>query len=54
MSKILSVAIGPGSPLAEGTEKIRTLLKQTGTNIIEIGKELIRCKKIAGHGNWLP
>src|SRR5262249_56178356 len=28
--------------------------KETSENIIEIGKRLTECKKLAGRGNWLP
>jgi hypothetical protein len=54
MSTILEVTAQPGSYLANHAEKIRELLKRTGTDIVEIGNLLIECKKIAGHGHWLP
>ncbi len=33
---------------------IRNLGKRVVGDIIEIGRRLADCKKIAGHGNWLP
>jgi Protein of unknown function (DUF3102) len=54
MSTIREVSTQPGSPLANHAEKIRDLIKRTGSNIVEIGNLLIECKKIAGHGHWLP
>jgi hypothetical protein len=33
---------------------IRALGKQTIENVIEIGRRLKDCKRIVGHGNWLP
>jgi hypothetical protein len=40
--------------LAEHAAAIRALGKQTVENIIEIGRRLSECKRICGHGNWLP
>jgi hypothetical protein len=40
--------------LSELAEGIRALGKQTVDNIIEIGRRLTECKRICGHGNWLP
>jgi Protein of unknown function (DUF3102) len=39
--------------LAEHVTAIRTLGKQTVSNVIEIGGRLKRCKDIIGPGNWL-
>jgi hypothetical protein len=45
----------PASPLlAEHVDAIRALGKQTVENVIEIGRRLTECKKLVGHGNWLP
>ena len=40
--------------LAEHVTEIRRLGKQTVENIIEIGQRLSECKRLVGHGNWLP
>jgi Protein of unknown function (DUF3102) len=40
--------------LAEHVSAIRTLARTTIDNIIEIGRHLTECKRIVGHGNWLP
>jgi hypothetical protein len=40
--------------LAEHVTAIRQLGKQTVENVVEIGRRLIECKKLVGHGNWLP
>jgi len=39
---------------AEHAEAIRSLGKRVVTDVIEIGRRLTECKKIVGHGNWLP
>jgi hypothetical protein len=44
----------PNPSLAEHADAIRTLGKQTVENVIEIGRRLTECKRIVGHGNWLP
>jgi hypothetical protein len=47
----------PASPdpvLAEHVSAIRTLGRRTVENVIEIGRRLTECKKLVGHGNWLP
>jgi Protein of unknown function (DUF3102) len=45
----------PDSPeLAAHAVAIWQLGKQTLANVIEIGKRLTECKRIVGHGNWLP
>jgi antitoxin (DNA-binding transcriptional repressor) of toxin-antitoxin stability system len=40
--------------LAEHAAEIRRLGKQTIENVVEIGRRLTECKKLVGHGNWLP
>jgi hypothetical protein len=49
----------PASPdynaaLSEHAAEIRKLGKQTVANVMEIGRRLTECKKLVGHGNWLP
>jgi hypothetical protein len=41
-------------PLQEHVDEIRRLGKRVVSDIIEIGRRLIECKKIVGHGGWLP
>jgi hypothetical protein len=38
--------------LAEHAEEIRQLSKRSIADIIDIGKRLIACKELLGHGNW--
>ena len=40
--------------LAEHAESIRKLGKRVIADVIEIGQRLSECKRILGHGNWLP
>src|SRR5262249_50444750 len=40
--------------LAEHAEAIRKIGKRMADDIIEIGRRLTECKRICGHGNWLP
>src|SRR5262249_12572377 len=40
--------------LAEHAAAIRQLGKQTVENVVEIGRRLVQCKELVGHGNWLP
>jgi Protein of unknown function (DUF3102) len=40
--------------LAEHADAIRRLGKLVVAEIIEIGARLTECKRICGHGNWLP
>ncbi len=40
--------------LAEHAGEIRVLGKRAVTDVIEIGRRLTECKRICGHGNWLP
>jgi Protein of unknown function (DUF3102) len=42
------------SLLTEHANAIRALGKRVVADIIEIGRRLTECKRIAGHGNWLP
>jgi hypothetical protein len=42
------------SVLAEHAAEIRRLGKRVITDVIEIGERLTKCRRIAGHGNWLP
>jgi hypothetical protein len=44
----------PDPVLAEHAAEIRKLGKQTVENVIEIGRRLTECKKLVGHGAWLP
>jgi Protein of unknown function (DUF3102) len=46
----------PSSSVAlnEHVIEIRKLARTTISNIVEIGRRLTECKKLAGHGNWLP
>jgi hypothetical protein len=41
-------------PLAEHAAEIRRLGKRVVADIIEIGRRLTKCKRICGHGNFLP
>ena len=40
--------------LAEHAAEIRRLGKRAVADVIEIGRRLTECKRIAGRGNWLP
>jgi uncharacterized small protein (DUF1192 family) len=40
--------------LAERSAVIKALGKRVVGDVIEIGKLLTECKRICGHGNWLP
>ena len=40
--------------LAEHAELIRRLGKRMIADVIEIGRRLSECKRLLGHGNWLP
>jgi hypothetical protein len=40
--------------LADHAAEIRALGKRVVGDVIEIGRRLTECKRIAGHGNWLP
>jgi hypothetical protein len=40
--------------LAEHADAIRELHKRVAGDVIEIGRLLTECKRICGHGNWLP
>jgi hypothetical protein len=40
--------------LAEHAAEIRRLGKRVVEDVIEIGGRLTECKRICGHGNWLP
>ncbi len=40
--------------LAEHAKAIRDLRKRVGEDINEIGQRLVECKRLLGHGNWLP
>jgi hypothetical protein len=40
--------------LAEHAAEIRRLGRLTVENVVEIGRRLTECKKLVGHGNWLP
>jgi hypothetical protein len=40
--------------LAQHADSIRRLHRQTLGNLVEIGRLLITCKNLVGHGNWLP
>jgi hypothetical protein len=40
--------------LEEHVAEIRRLGQRAVNDVIEIGRRLIECKKLVGHGNWLP
>jgi hypothetical protein len=40
--------------LAEHASEIRRLGKRVVADVVEIGRRLAECKRICGHGNWLP
>src|SRR6516225_1797036 len=40
--------------LSEHAAEIRALGKRALADLIEIGRLLTECKRICGHGNWLP
>src|SRR5262245_24389369 len=40
--------------LAEHAAEIRRLGKRVVEDVIQIGRRLSECKRIVGHGNWLP
>ena len=40
--------------LAEHAESIRKLSRRVIADVIEIGRRLSECKRLLGHGNWLP
>jgi protein gp37 len=42
------------SILAEHAAEIRRLGRRVVADVVEIGRHLNECKRIAGHGNWLP
>src|SRR5215471_21004737 len=44
----------PDPVLAEHAAAIRKLGRQTVENVVEIGRLLTECKRICGHGKWLP
>ena len=39
--------------LDQHVAEIRLLIKRAGADILEIGRRLVECKKLVGHGNWL-
>jgi hypothetical protein len=40
--------------LSDHAAAIKKLGKRVAADVVEIGKRLTECKKLAGHGNWLP
>ena len=40
--------------LAEHADTIRAIGKRVVSDVNEIGRRLKECKKLLGHGNWLP
>ena len=44
----------PEVVLAKHAEAIRLLGKRVVGDVIEIGERLTECKRVAGHGHWLP
>ena len=44
----------PAIALAEHVTAIRQLGKRVVADVAEIGRRLFECKRICGHGNWLP
>jgi DUF3102 family protein len=58
-SKNTTPATAPLTPttdpvLAEHAAAIRQLGKRVVADVVEIGRRLSECKRICGHGNWLP
>jgi Protein of unknown function (DUF3102) len=49
-----TAAITTDPVLAEHAAEIRRLGKRVIADVIEIGARLTECKRICGHGNWLP
>src|SRR5262245_14739099 len=49
-----ATSIDTDAVLAEHAEAIRALGRQTVEHVIQIGERLTNCKRICGHGNWLP
>jgi hypothetical protein len=49
MSKIRNQSV-----LSEHAAEIRALGKHVFADVIEIGRRLVECKGLLGHGNWLP
>jgi len=55
MSNNVSTPANQADPiLAEHAVEIRQLGKRVIADVIEIGRRLTECKRICGHGNWLP
>src|SRR5262245_41804252 len=40
--------------LTEHAAEIRRLGRRVAADVIEIGRRLTECKRLCGHGNWLP
>jgi hypothetical protein len=53
-AQIIPVDPDNARTLARHAAEIRRIGKQTVSGVIEMGRRLIECKKLAGHGNWLP
>jgi hypothetical protein len=50
-----STGAAAGDPvLAEHAAAIRQLGKRVVADVVEIGRRFSECKRICGHGNWLP
>jgi Protein of unknown function (DUF3102) len=47
-------AVTTNPVLAEHATAIRQLGKRVVADVIEIGARLTECKRVCGHGNWLP
>jgi N6-adenosine-specific RNA methylase IME4 len=55
MTTLLPATPLPTQPaLAEHAAEIRRLGTRVFGDLLEIGRRLTECKRIAGHGNWLP
>src|SRR5215471_7146416 len=46
-------ALSPSTQLADHAAEIRALSKRVVGDVIEIGRRLTECKRIAGYGQWL-
>ena len=46
--------IPSNAALSEHVAAIRQISKRALGDIIEVGRRLSECKKIVGHGDWLP
>jgi hypothetical protein len=52
LDEAVTASVAPA--LTEHAEAIRTLGKRIAADVIEIGRRLVECTTLVGHGNWLP